>query len=258
MAERRGVRFPLWVDFLFSLVAWSFIVWITVFFTALIACVYLLHPWIDPHRELNHRLAMMWSRVLVSGTHGLQVEITGREHLPKTGPFVLMANHQSYADIPALYLIGGNFKWMALEILFKIPIFGWAMAMSGYISVPRGRPRLAIKALEQAKRCLDQGISIFLFPEGTRSRTGTFGRFQMGAFRLAVAAQVPIVPVVITGTRQFFPRGFGVFRFGVRPKIQILSPMPPPPADVRQLRRLNKLVRSRMMEVYREHLPEFR
>lgn len=254
---RRGVgRFAL--DLLVSVPAWLLTAVITCFFCLLITGVYLVHPWLDPRREILHRLAMAWGRLLVAASPGVRVEVEGAERLPKAGPFVLMANHQSYTDIPILYTLGGNFKWVALEILFKVPVLGWAMRMCGYISIPRHHPRGAIQGLERAKRWLDQGISIFIFPEGTRSRVGAFGLYQMGAFRLAVAARVPIIPVVLVGTRQFLPRGGWVFRFGVRPKIVILPAIPPPARDVRALRRLNKELRSRMMAEYRKRLPEFR
>jgi 1-acyl-sn-glycerol-3-phosphate acyltransferase len=253
-------RWAGWVvlDILFSVIAWVVAAGVTCFFSFLIACVYLVHPWVDPDRQINHRLAMTWGRVLIFITPGVRVEVIGRENIPKSGPVVFMANHQSYTDIPVLYALGGDFKWVAMEALFMIPIFGWAMWLCGYVSLPRGNPRKALEALERAKRWLEKGISIIIFPEGTRSRMGTFGLYQMGGFRLSVAAQAPIVPVVVAGTRQLLPRGGGLFRFGVRPRIVILPALPPPEANVRKMRQLNKQVRALMMAEYRKHLVSFK
>ena len=234
-------------------IAWIGISLSTVFWTALILAVYVVHPLADPQRKIAHRLASCWGRMLLRMAPGCKVELIGRDNIPAGRPVIFMANHQSYVDVPSLFFLPGQFKWMADDGLFRIPVFGWAMWMAGYIPVCRGNAREGVRALLRAKQLLVDGISIFIFPEGTRSHTGVLGRFQTGGFRLAAQAQTPIVPVVVTGTRQLLPRGAWAFRWGVRVRIHIL-PVVSPPQDRKDLRASMGEVRARMREAYRADL----
>ena len=234
-------------------IAWIGIGFATFFWTMLIAIVYLVHPLVDPQRRVAHRLASCWGRTLLRMAPGCKVELIGRENIPSGRSVIFMANHQSYVDVPSLFFLPGQFKWMADDGLFRIPVFGWAMWMAGYIPVRRGNAREGVRALLRARQVLTEGISIFIFPEGTRSHTGVLGRFQTGGFRLAAQTATPIVPVVITGTRQLLPRGAWAFRWGARVRIQLL-PAVPPPQDRKDLRASMGEVRARMRVAYRDGL----
>ena len=238
---------------LFSILAWIGVILSTLFWTFLIALVYAVHRLADPQRKLAHRLASWWGRGMARMAPGARIDLLGWRQIPKDRPVIFMANHQSYVDVPALFFLPGHFKWIADEGLFNIPVFGWAMRMAGYVSVRRGDGREAIRTLQRAKRLLADGISVFIFPEGTRSRTGILGQFQSGGFRLAVESGAPIVPVVVTGTRQLLPRGTWMFRWGVRVRIEILPPVPSP-TDKRQIRPLMARVRSEIRRAYRRNL----
>jgi len=238
-------------------VAWIGISFSTLFWTLLIAVVYAGHWLWDPRLKLAHRLASIWGRGLVRMAPGTRVRITGREWIPARRPVIFMANHQSYVDVPALFFVPAQFKWMADEDLFRIPVFGWAMAMAGYIPVRRGDGREAVRTLQKAERMLQRGISVFIFPEGTRSHTGVLGRFQSGGFRLAAKTGTPIIPVVVTGTRQLLPRGDWVFRWGARVWIDVL-PIVEPPTRRREIHLLMPRVRARMREAYARRLKDLR
>ncbi|MBI3615439.1 MAG: 1-acyl-sn-glycerol-3-phosphate acyltransferase [Candidatus Omnitrophica bacterium] len=245
------------MEAILSVIAWIGIGLSTMGWTILIGLLYLVHPWIDPERKRVHSLAGFWGRGLVSMAPGCRVQVFGQEQIPRGGPVIFMANHQSYVDVPALYFLRRQFKWMADVELFRIPVFGWAMRMAGYIPVRRGDRKAALLSMGQAKQWLSEGISIFVFPEGTRSHTGLFGRFQTGGFRLAVTTGTPIVPVVLVGTRQLLPRGTWIFRLGGRLKIHLLAPVVLVSSDPAQVHPLAKKVRRQMMSVYREHLREY-
>ena len=180
---------------------------------------------------------------------GARVKLTGRQNIPAGKAVIFMSNHQSYVDIPTLFYMPGQFKWMADEGLFSIPVFGWAMRMAGYVRVRRGDARAAVRALNQAKQLLAQGISVFIFPEGTRSRTGVMARFQSGGFRLAQETGAPIVPVVVAGTRQLLPRGSWSFRWGVGLWIDVLPPVPAP-VSRDEIRPLMGKLRAQMWAAY--------
>ena len=238
-------------------VAWIGISISTMFWTLLIAIVFAGHRLWDPQLRLAHRLASMWGRSLVAMAPGTKVKLTGLQHLPAGRSVIFMANHQSYVDVPSLFFVPAQFKWMADVDLFRIPVFGWAMAMAGYVSVRRGDGREAVRSLQKAERLLKQGISVFVFPEGTRSHTGVLGRFQSGGFRLAAKTGTPIIPVVVTGTRHLLPRGDWVFSWGARVWIDVL-PIVEPPARHRELRLWMDKVRARMREAYARRIKEMR
>lgn len=240
-----------------SAAAWVGIALSTVLWTLIIAAVWLAHPWVDPQLRRTHRLCSLWGRGLVRMAPGCRVRLRGLENVPPDRPVIFMANHQSYVDVPALFFMPGQFRWMADVDLFRIPVFGWAMRMAGYVPVNRGDARAGVRSLDRAKRWLNQGISIFIFPEGTRSRTGVFGRFQMGGFRLAAESGVPVVPVVVTGTRQLLPRGSWIFRWGVPVEIRVLEPMLFP-SELRDARAQGRTLRARMWSEFAARLKTFR
>ena len=251
---KRSWIFPL--ESAFSVFAWIAISLSTTLWFLLIGLAFLVHPLLDPERRVLHRLASWWGRTLVALAPGVHLEIRGLEHVPKSRPVIFMANHQSYVDVPALFSLPFQFRWVADEDLFRIPVFGWAMGLAGYIPVRRGQARSGVEALARAKGYLEKGISIFLFPEGTRSHTGVLGSFQTGGFRIAFQTHAPVVPVVVLGTRQLLPRGSWVFRWRIRVKIHVLPPILPP-QDRRQLRSFMDKVRQQMGAHYRDLLTAY-
>ena len=123
------------------------------------------------------------------------------------GPFVVVANHQSILDILLLSRMPREMKWVAKEELFGVPWVGVMLRMSGDIPIRRGDVESGGEALARAKVYLSRGMSVMLFPEGTRSRTGQLLPFKSGAFRLAVESGVPVLPVAVHGTARGMPKG---------------------------------------------------
>jgi 1-acyl-sn-glycerol-3-phosphate acyltransferase len=135
-----------------------------------------------------------------------RLDIEGR--WPEGGrAFVVVANHQSILDILMLSRIPRELKWVAKEELFRIPWAGWMLRMSGDIAIRRGDAESGGEALAKAKAYLERGQSVIIFPEGTRSAKGTLLPFKSGAFRLALDAQVPVLPIAVHGTAQGMPKG---------------------------------------------------
>ena len=133
------------------------------------------------------------------------VRIEGEQ--PRSGAYVCTSNHQSFLDIFAMSRQRREMKWIAKEEVFQIPFFGLYFRLSGDIPVNRGDRESGGAALQKARWYLDHGMPVMIFPEGTRSRDGKMGPFKPGAFRLAVEAQVPIVPVAVTGSAYGMPKG---------------------------------------------------
>jgi 1-acyl-sn-glycerol-3-phosphate acyltransferase len=113
-----------------------------------------------------------------------------------------MSNHQSNFDIPVLLAhLPVQFRWLAKAELFKIPIFGRAMRGAGYVRIDRFNRQSAIDSIHEAAAKMKDGVSVMIFPEGTRSRDGNIRPFKKGGFVMAVDSGVPIVPIILRGTR---------------------------------------------------------
>lgn len=138
---------------------------------------------------------------------GVKVQTLGRENLDKKANYIFISNHQSYFDIPVLMqAIPNVVRFIYKDTITKIPIFGWGMYLGGYIPISRENPREAIKSLKHAAERVNKGISVVIFPEGTRSADGTLGDFKRGAFMLSDFAKVQLVPVAISGSIDIMSR----------------------------------------------------
>lgn len=123
------------------------------------------------------------------------------------GGFVVVANHQSILDILLLSHVPHEMKWIAKEELFRVPWVGWMLRMSGDIAIRRGERDSGLEALGRAREYLARGVPVMIFAEGTRSRDGKLLPFKSGAFRLAIEAGVPVLPIAVNGTGAGMPKG---------------------------------------------------
>lgn len=140
-----------------------------------------VHTWLNP----------LWS----FRTSGLEITDPRR-------PYVVVANHESFADMLLISHLPWEMKWLAKEAWFKYPLVGWLMMMAGDIKIVRGNKQSIVTAMKGCRDRLDKGVSVMVFPEGTRTRDGDLGEFKDGAFRLAVEAGHPILPMVVNGSRE--------------------------------------------------------
>jgi 1-acyl-sn-glycerol-3-phosphate acyltransferase len=160
----------------------------------------------DRKGKVVHRYGRLWGKVALLANQ-VRVRMEGLEHLKKESPYIFMSNHQGSYDIFALLShLPFQFKWLAKKELFSIPIFGWAMAAAGYISIDRQGTRETVEAMNEAARKIRDGMSVVIFPEGSRSPDGSIQPFKKGGFTLAIKSQVPIVPIAITGSRDIMPK----------------------------------------------------
>lgn len=141
-----------------------------------------------------------------------RVHISGSLIADPRRPYVVVSNHQSFADIPIISNLPWEMKWMAKLELFRLPVVGWMLKMAGDIPVNRQSGRSGAKALLKVKEYLQQKCSVFIFPEGTRSPDGCIGPFNDGAFHIAVREQVAILPIAVEGSRNCLPKRS--WRFG--------------------------------------------
>ena len=163
-------------------------------------------------------------KAITSANPAWRLHISGENISDPRRPYVVVSNHQSLADIPLISNLPWEMKWMGKVELFKLPIIGWMMRLAGDISVDRRNPRSGAQALIKAQRYLEQKCSVIIFPEGTRTLDGRMRQFTDGAFHLAIRAKVPILPLVIEGSRDCIPKNS--WKFG-KPSDILLKILPP-------------------------------
>jgi len=206
-------------DFLHTIVI---VVWV-VLSTIVLGVVTIFTAFFSEKGNGPHLVARTWAKGILFVAR-VKVEIVGLENLSSDTPCILMPNHQSNFDIPVLLgRLPTQFRWLAKAELFKIPIFGRGMLGCGYISIDRSDRKAAFESLRDAAGKIRDGASVLIFPEGTRSRDGEIGPFKKGGFVLTVDAGVPIVPIIVCGTRTLMPRG-SLF---MRPRDVYMEILPP-------------------------------
>ena len=180
----------------------------------------------DRRGKVIHRYARLWGKAALLANR-VKVRVDGLEELNGKGPYIFMSNHQGSYDIFALLAhLPFQFKWLAKKELFSIPFFGWTMAAAGYISIDREGTRQTVKAMNEAAEKIREGMSVVIFPEGSRSPDGSIQPFKKGGFTLAIKSGVPIVPIAIAGSRDIMPKdklttASGEIRIRMSPPIEI-------------------------------------
>lgn len=179
--------------------------------TILYGSVGALASFFDRTGNIQMGLARKWARSLL-GVSGVKVRVEGLEQIDPKGSYVFIANHLSFMDTPAVLAnIPVQFRFLAKRGLFQIPLLGTHLSRAGHISVPRDDPRGSVKVMQQAAETIQQKkISLLVFPEGGRSHDGNLRPFKEGGAYIAIKAGVPVVPVVLIGTREVLPMGSAV------------------------------------------------
>ncbi len=153
-------------------------------------------------------------------------EISGPMPADPRRPYVAVANHESFVDILLLSHLPFEMKWMSKSDFFRYPLVGWMMRLAGDIRLDRGDKGSGARALDECRDRLGKDVSVMIFPEGTRSRTGDLQPFKDGAFSLAVETGVPILPMAIVGTRDALVKHD--WRFGRSDaEVRVLEPIEP-------------------------------
>jgi len=153
-----------------------------------------------------HWCARTWSRLILLTT-GVRVEVEGLERLVPGRTYVFVSNHQSIYDIPILFWsLPYQLRIIAKASLGAFPFLGWHLRRTGHMLVDRTRPDRT-RIFRWASRLTSQGLSLIVFPEGTRSRDGRVNRFKAGSFLVALQAGLPVVPLSIVGSRHVMLKG---------------------------------------------------
>ncbi len=197
---------------------------ILLFFVALL--VWAITAPFDRHLRALHLLTCFWASLYTWSMPAWPVTIKGREKHNSRQTYVIVSNHQSLLDILIFYRLFVHFKWVSKYEIFLVPFIGWNMRLNRYISVKRRDKSSIQQMLKACEKTLMGGDSVFIFPEGTRSKTGKLGAFKAGAFMLAKQMQLPILPIVIQGTQNALPKKSLAFQ-GKHPiSVEVLDEVP--------------------------------
>jgi 1-acyl-sn-glycerol-3-phosphate acyltransferase len=176
-------------------------------------------------REVCDTRLDRWARRLLEQAD-VGLDVHGRERIPVDETFVVMSNHRSHYDIPVLFAaFPARLRMVAKSELFRVPIWGRAMRVAGFIELDRNNRERAIESLKAARIALDSGVNVWIAPEGTRSRTGELGAFKRGGFMLALDTARRILPVAIDGTQQILPAEGARVQRGARVSVRFGEPI---------------------------------
>jgi len=182
--------------------------------------------WFDRRLAMLHMFSSVWASCYTWLSPIWSVSITGRKNVDPKKAYVMACNHQSLIDIPVIYRVFVHFKWVAKASLFKIPVIGWNLSLNRHIRLERSSTKSQRKMLRLCAKNLQNGSSIMIFPEGTRSRDGKLRAFKEGAFLIAMQQKTDILPIVLDGSYKTLPEK-GFFPNGKQNiKLHVLPPVP--------------------------------
>ncbi|MCU0635158.1 MAG: 1-acyl-sn-glycerol-3-phosphate acyltransferase [Gemmatimonadaceae bacterium] len=224
--------------------AWTETVLCTILGTPIVAAVWLVTRPFDPGVYAAGRTFRLVAVVatLLNPLWRFRTLGTRRLDDPRR-PYVVVANHESYADVFLISCFPWEMKWLSKQTFFRIPCLGWMMQMAGDIKLVRGNRDSTMDAIASCKDRLAKRTSVMIFPEGTRSKTKELLPFKDGAFRLAIETQTPILPIAVAGTRACMAKGSFQFR-PARAVAEVLSPVETHGLTLADLPALKDRVRS--------------
>ena len=201
----------------------------------------------DPRRLRTGRWFRMLGRSLAR-VNPWRVHVSGGEHVDANQVYVVVSNHQSFADIPVISHLKLDTKWLGKAEVWRLPVLNWMLRWAGDVPIDRDSRREGAKAMLQCARYLRQRISVVFFPEGTRSPDGRVLPFNEGPFHLAIREQVPILPLVVEGSGAALPRNSWIFGKTQDIHLRILEPVPVDGWNIKQVPALRDAVRQRIVD----------
>ena len=211
---------------LLSVLLWIWFLLSSILFTPLILLLWLLTFWWDRNLRLVHLFSCFWGAQYIWANPLWGLEIEGRKKFDDGKAHIMISNHQSLVDIVVIYSLFKHFKWTSKVENFSLPFVGWVLSINRSIKVYRNHPDAFLLFSKAAKRAFEEGNSIMIFPEGTRTRDGSLGRFREGAFFLAHELKADILPMVLDGSARAIPKSGWSLRGKQRMKLKVLDPVP--------------------------------
>ncbi len=237
------------------------IVWILIGITSLMfftfsTVIWLFTFWWDKRLWLLHRYSCIWAMFYIWVNPFWKIDLEGKENIKKGQTYIVISNHQSAFDIVLLYGLWMHFKWVAKREVFRVPVIGWNLWLNKHIVIDRASVRGARKMIIEAQKNLNMGNSVLIFPEGTRSTDGAVKRFKDGAFVLAKKTNYPILPVIVEGSLEVFPKKGYVLKGSQTFKMRILEPIEPTDFEGKDADELAKEINKMYVELHSKIAPQ--
>ncbi len=213
---------------IYRLIALTYIAFVfltSAFFFIIALGIFVVTAPFDRRLWALHRFTCFWASLYIWVMPPWSVSIQGKEHIDTDETYVMVSNHQSLVDILVAFTLFTHFKWVSKAELFNIPLIGWNMSLNRYIRLRRGKSSSIKQMYAACEKHLNQGSSVYLFPEGTRSESGHMRPFKEGAFVLAKRLGRPILPIVINGSRTAVPKGSFNFHGKTHVEVTVLPPI---------------------------------
>jgi 1-acyl-sn-glycerol-3-phosphate acyltransferase len=182
------------------------------------------------------------------------VKITGREKMDMKKSYVIVSNHQSQLDILVVYRLFFPFRWVSKAEVFKLPFLGWNMVLNEYVKLKRGDKESIRQMIDKCENLLKHNISIMLFPEGTRSKTGIVKPFKPGAFIFAKKMKKPILPLVINNTKDALPKHCLRLQGRSQMEVRVLDEIPYSRFQDMEIEDIAAMVRQMICSHVKEHI----
>jgi 1-acyl-sn-glycerol-3-phosphate acyltransferase len=209
-----------------SVLFWGFLVVSSLLLFPVAVVIWAVTAPFDPQKRWLHLFTCFWASLYSWLNPAWRVRVEGREKIRRDTTYVMVANHQSLLDILVLFRLFAHFKWVSKIENFRVPCIGWNMSLNGYVKLRRGDRQSIGEMMSACSRTLDEGNSIMMFPEGTRSPDGRLRAFKHGAFTLAQGSGCPILPILVEGTAAALPKRGFVLRGRHAIRIRVLDEIP--------------------------------
>lgn len=211
-----------------------------------------LIPFNFPNKaKIIHAQCFWWSDALVALNPFWKLKVEGLDNIDHNKTYVIVANHQSFADIIIMYQARMYFKWVAKKELLKVPFIGGLLWVNNHILLSRGDFGSIKEVYRQAAGQLKKGVSMLFFPEGTRSDTDDMGEFQNGAFKLAIREKKSLLPIFIGGTRDAIPKGGWIFKTKAAGRLVVLPAIDTSTYQIADYAALRDLARGKFQALAR-------
>jgi 1-acyl-sn-glycerol-3-phosphate acyltransferase len=209
-----------------SILFWAFLVLSSIALFPVAVLIWATTAPFDRNERALHQFTCFWASLYTWLNPAWRVHVEGREKIRREATYVMVANHQSLLDILVLFRLFRHFKWVSKIENFRVPFIGWNMSLNGYVKLRRGDKQSIGEMMSACARVLDEGSSIMMFPEGTRSPDGKLRAFKHGAFTLAQGSGCPLLPILVEGTADALPKRGFVLQGRHAIRIRILDEIP--------------------------------
>lgn len=231
---------------IFSILFWVFLV-VSSFIIFIGAVVlWIISSPFDKRKWLQHRYSCWWASIYLWINPFWPVHVEGRQKIDPDRVYVAVSNHQSMLDIMVIHSLFFHFKWVSKKENLYIPFIGWNMPLNKYVILDRASRKSFIRMMKDCRMHIQNGSSIMIFPEGTRSEDGNMRTFKDGAFRLAIQNKCPVLPIVLDGTGESIPKKGFVIRKKTPIHVRVLDPVMPEEFVDMDSRELTRVVREKM------------